>query len=58
MPDASGGTLAVGNRETCLEEWWTKRDSFSINPFHEVILLKERFSKQGKLFIHLNNECY
>lgn len=49
--DASGGTVAVGNGGTI-------RDLFSSNPFPEVIFLKERFSKQGKLFIHLNNGGY
>lgn len=58
MCDASGGTVAVGNGETCLDDWWIIRDLFSINTFHEVILLKARFSKQRKLFIHLNNGGY
>lgn len=58
MCDATGATGAVGNGGTCSRDWWTIRDLFSINPFHEVILLKERFSKQGKVFIRLNNGGY
>lgn len=53
-----GGTVAVASGEICLEDWWTIRDFFSINPFYKVILLKERFSKQGKFFIYFNNGRY
>lgn len=50
--------VAAGNSETSPEDWGAIRDLFPINPFHEVILLKGRFSKQGEFFIHLNNGSY